>query len=489
MTRSLAVQGALWTLGGYGWSQIMRLGSHLILAWLLAPEIFGLMALVKVFMQGMEMFSDVGIKPSIIQSKRGHDPAFLNTAWTIQIIRGLGLWLCTCLLTWPAAAMFARNDETAWALLYLLPVAGCGTVIAGFSSTALATLNKDLRLGRLTTLEIASQMVSLTVMVLWALVNPSVWAMVAGGLASVCFKMIASHFIVPGHRVRVAWDRESAQELFTFGKWVFLSTAFTFLALNLDRIILGNVLTLADLGLYSIAFVFAKVPFYVCTRLGGTVLFPVYARHRDRPERMVEVALQAREVVLWAGAAVCIAMAVVSPLFFETLWDERYHSAGGIAQWMALYIWSMIVLLTMDRLPLALGNSKALFYANVWRTAGVVFAVAGYAVWGLAGFVIGLALGPVIAHVYVLREVPFGREALTRQAVRFTLGAAAYGLPAALIANRLDSAYEFWIRVAATAGLAGMPLAVAAVVVRGQVWGRREPKASASPAVVVPEAP
>lgn len=481
--RARAIRGASWTLAGYGLSQVIRLGSHLVLAWLLAPEIFGLMALVKVFMQGMEMFSDVGIKPSIIQSKRGHDPAFLNTAWTIQIVRGFALWICTCLLAWPAAAMFARNDEAAWALVYLLPVAGLGTVIAGFSSTALATLNKDLRLGRVTTLEIASQIVSLSVMVVWAIISSSVWAMIAGGLASGAFRMGASHLIVPGHRVRMGWDRESVGELFRFGRWVFLSTAFTFFALNFDRVILGNVLTLADLGLYSIAFVFAKVPFHVCTSLGGTVLFPVYAKYRDDPKRMVAVALEAREVVLWAGAAVCVAMAVGSPLFFEALWDERYHGAGGIAQWMVLYIWAMIVLLTMDRLPLAMGNSKALFYANVWRTAGIVFAVSGYVVGGLAGFIVGLAVGPAIAHGYVLRHVPVERRALLMQGVRFTIGAALYGVPAVLLAGEANRRADFWVGAAVSGLLAGVPLIVATVVVKGRIW-KASPRGNVVPAVV-----
>jgi hypothetical protein len=61
----------------------------LILTRLLFPEAFGLMALVQVFMGGLQMFSDLGVNMSIIQSKRGEDPDFLNTAWTFQILRGL----------------------------------------------------------------------------------------------------------------------------------------------------------------------------------------------------------------------------------------------------------------------------------------------------------------------------------------------------------------------------------------------------------------
>lgn len=418
------------------------------------------------------MFSDVGIKPSIIQNKRGDDPEFLNTAWTIQIIRGFSLWICACVLAWPFAALFAMNDPAAWQLKTLLPVTSFIAVFEGFNSTALATLNRNLHLGRMTMLELATQIVSLAVMIIWALLKPNVWAMVAGGLAAAAFRMIVSHFIVPGHKVRIGWDRQCVSELFKFGKWIFLSTVLTFLALNLDKLILGNILTLEDLGLYSIAFVFAKVALYVCTRLGGTVLFPVYSRFREDPKQMLSVALRAREVVLWVGASVCICFCVGATLFFETFWDPRYHQAGVIAQWMALYIWAMIVLLTMDGIPLALGNSKALFLANIWRCAGIVLAIGGYVYAKLPGFIIGLSLGPIIAHTYLLRHLPVERTAIVTQGIWFTLGAMTYGIPAMVIASRIRATSDKLTLAAAILTLAGVPLIVSAVLVFKRIRGK-----------------
>ena len=76
------------TIAGYGFNQVVRLGSNLILTRLLFPEAFGLMALVNVFMMGVVLLSDLGISQSVMQSKRGDDPVFLDTAWTVQIVRG-----------------------------------------------------------------------------------------------------------------------------------------------------------------------------------------------------------------------------------------------------------------------------------------------------------------------------------------------------------------------------------------------------------------
>src|SRR3989442_984776 len=101
--RARAMRGMVWAFSSYGVNQFLRLASNLVLSRLLAPKAFGLMALVAVFLSGLQMFSDVGIRPSIIQNRRGDEPDFLNTAWTIQVIRGTALWLLSCLIAWPAA--------------------------------------------------------------------------------------------------------------------------------------------------------------------------------------------------------------------------------------------------------------------------------------------------------------------------------------------------------------------------------------------------
>tara|TARA_R110002072_G_scaffold302503_1_gene485962 strand:+ start:7062 stop:8519 length:1458 start_codon:yes stop_codon:yes gene_type:complete len=471
--KSQALAGSAWTLGGYTVAQVVRLGSHLVLAWLLDPKMFGLMALVKVVQHGLGMFSDIGILPSIIRSKRGDDPVFLCTAWTIQVMRGIALWICACILAWPLAAVFSRNDPAAWQLLQLLPVAGFGAVLEGLNSPVLATLNRDLRFGRMTLLELGKQLTAVVVMIVWGYFSPTAWALVAGGLAGSAFGALLSHFLVPGFRVRFAWNRDCVSEIAHFGKWIFLSTAFTFLAINLDKLILGNLVTLEHLGVYSIAFVFAKVPQYVGMRLSSKVLFPIYATFRSDAERMVSVALKARGLVLLLGMAVCCCLAVAGPLFFESLWDPRYHEAGNITQWMSLYIWTTLIQQTMSRIPLALGNSRAMFYSNVWMCTGSLLAIGGYYLAALPGFISGLAMGPVISHMYLLRHVPAGRLALFRQSVRFTLVAVAYGMSAVLATNFVRSWVSELAWAAMVVTLAVTPVLVVGVVVLRKVRGEQ----------------
>ena len=184
LTRHFAGQGlmarvlrsASWMMIGYGGSQALRLAANLVLARLLFPEAFGLMALVTVVTVGLSLFSDVGIGPSIAQNSRGDDPDFLNTAWSIQVLRGFGLWAFTLVLAWPMAWFYAAPE-----LLYYLPIAGIGLAIAGFNPTRIETAHRHLLVGRVTLLDLAAQLIGVGSMVLLAWLSGSVIALVLGG--------------------------------------------------------------------------------------------------------------------------------------------------------------------------------------------------------------------------------------------------------------------------------------------------------------------
>src|SRR6056297_524623 len=244
---SRARRSAIWSLAEFGGSQTLRLASNLILTRLLFPEAFGLMALVMVVTVGLSLLSDTGVRPSIIQNARGDDLGFLNTAWTIQVIRGMLLWLMTLALARPVAALY---DEPL--LAQILPVAGLTLLITGMQPTSVHTVNRHLALGRLTRITLGAQAVGLIVMALLAWQLQSVWALVIGGVIAATLKVAACHLFLPGIRNRFRLERDAFWQIFHFGKWVFLSTAAGFLITQGDRAILGLYLPLETLGIYNI---------------------------------------------------------------------------------------------------------------------------------------------------------------------------------------------------------------------------------------------
>src|SRR6516165_9482074 len=122
--KALAIRGSVWTLVGHGGSLIISMIRSLIMTRLLFPEVYGLMTLVWAVLYGLQMFADTGITTTIIRDNRGDDPDFLNTAFTTNVIRGIFLWVASCLIAYPFAAFYHQPS-----LAQLLPATGLTALI------------------------------------------------------------------------------------------------------------------------------------------------------------------------------------------------------------------------------------------------------------------------------------------------------------------------------------------------------------------------
>jgi len=396
--KARALKGSAWTIAGFGSSQVLRLGSNLVLTRLLFPEAFGLMALVSVFMQGLAMFSDVGIGPSIIQNKRGEEPAFLNTAWTIQIVRGFILWAGAWALAWPVASFY--GDPL---LMQMLPVVGLTAAIQGFQSTAVFTSNRRLDLSRLTMLQLVGQAVSIAVMVTWAAIEPTVWALVAGGIASSIVQVGLGHVVLESHRHRIGWDRQASRSLFGFGKWIFLSTVFVFMGNRADRLFFGSLMGMGVLGMVAVAGTITFVLQAVVDQLGQRVLFPAMAQRQDlRPDAMVSLFSRARCGLLIASGIVLGTLVGAMPAVINILYDDRYAAAGSFGMLFAIGVWPKILSQSLGPALRSRGKPQYSAAANLATAMWIMAAVpAGFAVFGALGAVAASAFGTSVYYAVI----------------------------------------------------------------------------------------
>jgi len=114
--KHLVLRGSAWTTVGRVVSQVLRLAGNLALSRLLFAEALGISAIISVYHVAMVMFFDLGLDASVIHHKKGDEIRFLNTTWTIQVIRGLALSLIAAALAWPMAVGWFRKPEL-WPLL------------------------------------------------------------------------------------------------------------------------------------------------------------------------------------------------------------------------------------------------------------------------------------------------------------------------------------------------------------------------------------
>lgn len=392
--KSLAISGTLWTFFGYGFSQALRLFSNLIMTHLLVPEMFGLMALVNVFLIGLNLFSDIGVGPSIIRSNRGDDPLFINTAWTIQAIRGGILWICCFVIAWPIA--LAYGDMR---LFWLIPVVGFTTVITGFSSINPFILNRQLRIKELTLFDIKAQIFSIPLMIIWAWFNPTIWALIIGNFAAAIIRLIMSHRLIPEQRNFFAWDNNSFQEIFSFGRWIFIATAMTFLAAQTDKLILGKLFSFHLLGIYTIAFFLAETPKQIIIRLSDNVIFPVISKHTDLSrEDLRQVIIEKRKMLLIVVISILIFVISFGDVLITNLYDKRYHEAAWMFPILAIGIWPVVLSVTIDPALLAIGKSQ---YAAIGSFLKFIYLVVALPV----AFHFHKMLGAIV--VIAFADIPF----------------------------------------------------------------------------------
>lgn len=386
-----ALVGSAWTLSDYALSRGLALASNVILTWLLMPEeAFGLMATVSVFLMGLAMFSDIGIGPNIIFSKRGEESDFLNTAWTIQVVRGCSLFVCSCLLAWPIATFYGEPR-----LLVLLPVCGFTGVIQGFTSTSLVILNRRMHLGRITILDMIGQILQILTMIAWAnWISLDVWSLVFGSYVSSLFRVVYSHLLVPEHKTRFRWHREDVRSMFHFGRWIFLSTVLTFLAGQLDRLMFAKMLGMAMMGIYYIAAQFAIVPQQLIKKIGSVVAFPVLAEvARDRPEELPYQFRRVRTPVVIFSLTGIVALIFIARPMITLLYKGNYETAGPILQVLAVGALGGVLNTTYGSVLLAM---KKTFEIMALLVTYIVFLVVGtqvgYHYYGEVGFIWGVAL-------------------------------------------------------------------------------------------------
>jgi O-antigen/teichoic acid export membrane protein len=373
--RHAAVSGALWIGVGFGAMYLLRLVASMILTRLLVREVYALMDVAMVFIQGLHMFADVGISTSIVQSKRGDDRDFLNTAWTLQVLRGLALWAATALIALPVALLYDRP-----VLMILMPIIGATAALDGLSSTSLWTLRRRLARGPLVALEVGTFILGQTVTISWVcLVAPTVWALVAGSLTATLVNTAVSHVLLRGYRNRLRWDKSAVSELVHFGKWIFFSTMITFLAFQADRLIVPRVSGFDLMGVYGRALSLAVIATSLMSAFCCQLVFPIYSRMHQEGKNIRASFGKVQARAAGFAALLVSGMLAAGPAAVHCLYGPLYHEAGWMLQFLAVGAWFQMLEGTIGASLLALGQARAVMVSNGSRLLAVlVFVPLGY---------------------------------------------------------------------------------------------------------------
>ncbi|WP_345166343.1 oligosaccharide flippase family protein [Sphingomonas daechungensis] len=409
-----------WTSVVFGANQVLRLLNNVLLARLLAPSLFGLMTIVNAIRVGVELLSDLGINQNIVSSPQGHTKDFYDTAWTLQVLRGVLLGSIAFALSQPLAAFFRQPE-----LAVILPVASLMFVFSGLMSTSGGLLQKQINVVRAGLFELCGLTLTIIAQVSLAIVTPTIWALVLGSVVGSAISLIASYLLIPGIRHRFFIDKAIAGQIISFGKWIFLSSIIYFLAMNFDRLYFARQITLTELGIFSIARALTDMFNQFAVRASNMVLFPTVAAWQISEVEVRSRVLRGRRLLFLAAALGLGAVVSVSDLIIQLLYDDRYLQAGAILPLLLIGVWFSILCTINDSIML---GTKRPAYPALSSGAKLLFYVVAlpltFHLYGFMMAVLVLSLGEVVRYIALWtfsrrQHLGFGRDDLVLSLIFF----------------------------------------------------------------------
>lgn len=393
------MSGAFWTTGAFAYKYALRLLSTIIVTRLLLPEAYGLLSLAMIFVTGLNLFSDIGIAPSVIQSKRGENEDFLRTAWTIKVVRGLLLGVLGCAVAWPAAVIY--DEPRLFALICALSLV---PVFDGFMSVMQLICERRLNLKALNIIEMVSATVATALTIYFAWLLGSVWALVIGTLAGAGVRTILTYIYLPPFPHRIDWNRKDAIEILTFGGWILLATAAAFVGTPGLVLIQGALVSVTVLGFITLANTLAWAMGELVSLIMAKVLFPAMAEvARERPEELRAKVYKIMSIVYTFVMPPFLILAIFAQPLIDLLYDDRYAVVGDFLAIMAINSALMIMVAPYGSVILAKGDAKLHFIivaiAGILR---IIPLVAGYHLANAFGMIIGIGVGVVAYNIYII---------------------------------------------------------------------------------------
>lgn len=361
--------GTIWIVSGFGLGQILRLVANVALAHILFEEAFAMMAIVTGVMMGLGMFSDIGLQANVVQNTRGDEPDFLNTAWTLQVLRGLVLFTIASLLAWPISQFYGANDPAAYDLLYLIPIVALTALISGFFSTKMMVASRHLKIKELTLIEFILGPFNVLAMLVLAWYMRSVYALAIASVLTTILQLILSYRMLEGPPSRFRWDNESVRVIISFGKWIFVSTFFTFLAMQVDRLAMAGMFPLAQVGVYAIAASLAIIVPTLVGRLQWSILFPWYSRMLEQGMSLPLAFGKTRTATMVFSSFFCVLLIAGASSFFDLAYDDRYKLGGVLLPLLALGAWFSCLENMYGSAFVASGRPKWTAFTNASKAA------------------------------------------------------------------------------------------------------------------------
>jgi O-antigen/teichoic acid export membrane protein len=316
-------RGGIWLGCGSLLEQAARFGRNILLVRLLAPEVFGTMALILSACAAIGALTAIGVKEGLIRNPRGSEERYIRTAWWLSIFRA-GLIYPFLFFTAPLFSQFYGIPE----LTEPLRVAGLAALFDGAISAKAYVALRDMEFKTWAFIAHGSGVIGVLVTVILSYTIGGVWALVLGYCAECAIRCVLSFLLCP-FVPSWGWDSQAASELISFSKSLFAFSFLNFIFSRADIFVFGKLFSTADLGLYSLGILLVQAPTgFVMNMLGQTML-SAYSQIQTMPERINKIAVQVMSMILLLGIPAVTFAVLSGEALLVMAYGEPYRSAYG----------------------------------------------------------------------------------------------------------------------------------------------------------------
>ncbi len=380
------VKSGFWVFFIRIFKRVFSLLRLIILARILSPNDFGLMGIAFLTMSILDTFSKTGFQQALIQKKEDIE-SYLNSVWTVLILRGFILFIILYFIA-PYAAIFFSAPEAK----PIIRVIGFSILFQAFTNIGITYFRKELEYNKEFIYQFTGTLADFIVAISAVFILRNVWALVLGILAGNIVKCLMSYLIHP-YRPRLNFNLEKIKELFGFGKWVLGSGIVIFFATQGDDILLGKVLGATALGFYQMAFRFSNLMATEISHLISRVTFPAYSKLQDKIPKLREGFLRTVETTASLSLPLTAGIFILAPDFVRIFLGEKWMPMVLALRILSISGLMRSIAATGGPLFRAAGRPNIPFWINLMRAIVIVISIYPLTVrYGIEGTAISVLL-------------------------------------------------------------------------------------------------
>lgn len=398
--RGRLATGAFWTLFARLLVSLISLLSTFILARILAPADFGLVAIATTLLEIISAATNLSLASALIRHERPTEDHF-HTAWTLNLTRALIIGAIFAIAAWPVAQAYGEPR-----LVEIMLVLAASVVMTGFANPKMIVFARQLVFSQDFVLQVSQKVVGFIVSVVLALIYQSYWALVLGVIAAQATNIVISYILLPYlPRFRVQHWRE----LFSFSLWMTLQDFLHTINWSADQLMIGAFVGRTALGHYAVGSNLAGVPMREASNSIGKLLFPGLARlaHDRSRVKAAYITTQAlmSALILPIGFGIALAAEPIVLLGMGERWLPIVPVIQGLSAISALQVFGILV----KPLTMAEGATRELFQRNLINFfICIPLSIAGLMIAGLNGVIVGRIVAGLISigfNFYLVRQL------------------------------------------------------------------------------------